>query len=78
MSEFAAHSAYQHCQKLVECLPGRPQLHKEVSERGGVRMEKEGGREEGEGEGEGRRELGREGGCSYVAQGTSTQYILYS
>lgn len=57
MSEFAAHSAYQHCQKLVECLPARPQLHREVSERGG-----EGGGEDGEGGKEGGGRGGMKGG----------------
>ena len=40
VSEFAMHSAYQHCQSLLQCLPGRPQLHREVS--GGRGREGEG------------------------------------
>ena len=71
MSEFAMHSAYQHCQGLLQCLPGQPQLHREVSrgegERGGRKGEGErgGGKREGEsgrkGEGEGGGGRGRRG-----------------
>ena len=41
VSEFAMHSVYQHCQGLLQCLPGQPQLHREVSRGrggGGVRI----------------------------------------
>ena len=64
MSEFAMHSSYQHCWSLLQCLPGRPQLHREVGggegEGGGRGREKEWEEEEGGrgggggGEGEGR------------------------
>ena len=30
VNEFALHSAYQHCENLVNTLPGRPVVHKEV------------------------------------------------
>ena len=30
VSDFATHSGYQHCQRLVRCLPGVPVLYKEV------------------------------------------------
>ena len=56
VSEFAMHSAYQHCQSLLQCLPGQPQLHREVS----IGRERGWGGGGRKGKGEGWRKGGRE------------------